>query len=83
MPFEAVVTLEETQADGTIKSATNTLLVKYTPEPGTMMFAAGNQYKVKFVIYGVNDVAANVTLEEWADGGKLDVDTEYDKPDIK
>lgn len=83
MPFEAVVTLEETQADGTIKSATNTVLVKYIPEPGTMMFAAGNQYKVKFMIYGVNDIAANVTLEEWADGGKLDVDTEYDKPDIK
>lgn len=83
MAYEAILTLKETQADGTVKTATNTILVKYTPAPGEMMFAAGNQYKVKFVIYGVNDVAANVTLEEWADGGRIDVDTEYDKPDIK
>ncbi len=83
MAYEAILTLKETQADGTVKVATNTILVRYSPDPGEMMFAAGNQYKVKFVIYGVNDVAANVTLEEWADGGKLDVDTEYDKPDIK
>lgn len=83
MAYEAILTIKETQADGTVKVATNTILVRYSPDPGEMMFAAGNQYKVKFVIYGVNDVAANVTLEEWADGGKLDVDTEYDKPDIK
>ena len=83
MAYEATLTLKETQADGTVKTATNTILVKYTPAPGEMMFAAGNQYKVKFMIYGVNDVGVNVTLEEWADGGKLDVDTEYDKPDIK
>lgn len=83
MAYEAILTLKETQADGTVKVATNTILVRYSPDPGEIMFAAGNQYKVKFVIYGVNDVAANVTLEEWADGGRIDVDTEYDKPDIK
>lgn len=46
-------------------------------------FVAGNKYKVKLVIKGAINVLAYVDVEPWGTGGKLDVDTESDKPDIE
>ena len=83
LAFEAIVTINETRPNGTTTgNVVNRIEVKYTPAPGEMMYAAGNQYKIKFKIFGATNVSANVTLEDWADGGKLDIDTESDKPDI-
>lgn len=84
MAFEAIVTIKETRTNGiVIGTVVNSVEVTYTPKPGEQMYAAGNQYKIKFKIYGANNVSANVILVDWADGGKLDIDAETDIPDIK
>lgn len=83
LAFEAIVTINETRPNGTSTgNVVNNIEVTYTPAPGEMMYAAGNQYKIKFKIFGASNVSTNVTLEEWIDGGKLDIDTENDKPNI-
>ena len=43
---------------------------------------AGNKYVVKFQVYGASTITTDVSLEPWHPGGKLEVDTEYDKPNI-
>lgn len=82
-PLHALVRLKETDEHGDlIADIENEVMISYTPVTGSYMFAPGNKYKVKFRIFGVTNVMANVTLEPWHKGGDLDVDTEDDKPNL-
>ena len=79
----ALVRLKETDEHGNpIADVENEVMISYTPVTGAYMFAPGNKYKVKFRIFGLTHVMANVTLEPWHKGGDLDVDTENDKPNL-
>lgn len=81
--LRALVRLKETDEHGNmIADVENEVIISYTPVTGAYMFAPGNKYKVKFRIFGVTRVMANVTLEPWYKGGNLDVDTENDKPNL-
>ena len=79
----ALVKLREKRADGKVYESENKVNVTYNNSDGANMFAAGNKYKVKFPIYGVSNVSANVKLEEWEEGGNVNVDSENDKPDLR
>ena len=78
--YEAYITMSEVREDGTpVKMNHRTPLnISY----GDSGFEAGHQYRVKLVIYGINQVATTVDLEKWQEGGTLDMDTENDRPDI-
>lgn len=78
--YEAWLTLSETRLDGSvvIENVRTPLTVSYT-DGG---FGAGNQYKVKLTIYGATKVAASVEMEQWRDGGRIEMDMENDKPII-
>lgn len=81
--LRALVRLKETDEHGNpIADVENEVMISYTPVTGAYMFAPGNKYKVKFRIFGLTHVMANVTLEPWHKGGDLDVDTENDKPNL-
>ena len=82
-PIEALVRLVERDVDGNfVADVENSVLISYDYNGNSNMFAAGNKYKVKFQIFGATIVSSTVALEKWNDGGKLDVDTEDDKPNI-
>jgi hypothetical protein len=82
-PLEALVRLVERDVDGNfVADVENSVLISYDYNGNSNMFAAGNKYKVKFQIFGATIVSSTVALEKWNDGGKLDVDTEDDKPNI-
>lgn len=78
----ALVKLREKRSDGKVYEFENKVNITYDNPGESNMFAAGNKYKVKFPIYGVTNVSANVTLEKWAEGGNLNVDAENDKPNL-
>ena len=82
-PLEALVRLVERDGDGKlIADVENKVTISYDYVGTSNMFAAGNKYKVKFQIYGATIVSSTVSFEKWNDGGKLDIDTENDKPNI-
>ena len=78
----ALVRLRETRADGVVLDSETEMKLTYAGQTNPMMFAAGNKYKVKLQVYGATNVTSVVTLEKWNEGGKLEVDTENDKPEI-
>jgi hypothetical protein len=78
----ALVRLRERHADGVVLDSETQMQLTYANQVDPMMFAAGNKYKVKLQVYGATNVTSVVTLEKWNEGGKLEVDTENDKPEI-
>lgn len=78
----ALVRLRETRADGVVLDSETEMKLTYAGQTNPMMFAAGNKYKVKLQVYGATNVTSVVTLEKWNEGGKVEVDTENDKPEI-
>lgn len=82
-PLEALVRLVERDVDGNfVADVENSVLISYDYNGNSNMFAAGNKYKVKFQIFGATIVSPSVSIGKWNDGGKLDIDTENDKPNI-
>lgn len=77
--YEIVLIMTEEYEDGNV-------IVERHRSPLTISypqgFKAGNQYKVKLKIQGVNKVLVFVDVEPWGYGGKVGVDLENDKPDI-
>lgn len=41
---------------------------------GIQKFAAGNSYNVRVQVYGLSKIEVHTTLEEWVDGGHVDID---------
>ena len=82
-PLEALVRLVERDVDGNfVADVENKVSISYDYDGHSNMFAAGNKYKVKFQIFGATIVSPSVSIGKWNDGGKLDIDTENDKPNI-
>ena len=69
--------MTEEYEDGTVvvERHTSPLIVTYPKG-----FQAGNQYKVKLKIQGVNKVMVYVDVEPWGYGGKVGVDLESEEP---
>lgn len=77
--YEVVMVMTEEYENGTVVVERHSSPLTVTYPKG---FQAGNQYKVKLKIQGVNKVLVYVDVEPWGYGGKVGVDLEDDKPDI-
>ena len=47
-----------------------------TEDDGLATLKIGNSYNVKLVVYGLSKVALRTTLEEWKEGGNIEIDTD-------
>lgn len=77
--YEVVLIMTEEYENGVVVVERHTAPLTITYPNG---FQAGNQYKVKLKIQGVNKVLVYVDIEPWGYGGKIGVDLENDKPDL-
>lgn len=79
----AYVTMKQTRPDGSIMAqARSRVTLKYARGAGYGSFDAGNRYKVKLQIFGVNTVNTTVDVEPWLSGGNASLDGESDKPEL-
>ena len=81
-PIVIYLTMCEVLLDGTKRDYVRTRLEIPENNQKPVKLKAGNKYVVKFQVYGASTITTDVSLEPWHPGGKLEVDTEYDKPNI-
>jgi hypothetical protein len=81
-PIVIYLTMCEVLLDGTKLDYVRTRLEIPENNQKPVKLKAGNKYVVKFQVYGASTITTDVSLEPWHPGGKLEVDTEYDKPNI-
>lgn len=74
--YQVIVYLTEQLRNGRFTRYSSVLNVK----PGTGTFKSGNQYNLRYAIYGVTEVNVSVSLTEWWDGGSLTVGEDVDNP---
>ena len=70
--YEVHLHLREISRNGTVYLSDNKYVI--TPSSGAESFSPGNQYTVRFSVYGLTEVQINVGLVPWGDGGSLTVD---------
>lgn len=70
--YRAYAVMSEVREDGTVVAsrARTEVLISFAPE----VFEAGNQYKVRLVIYGATQVTLSVEMQKWNEGGDIDMD---------
>ena len=76
--YQVVLTLTEVLESG--RSIQNRS-VTYLRTGSGSSFLPGNQYTVRFAVYGVTEVQTSVTLTPWGDGGSLDIG--HDRPPVE
>ena len=77
--YEVILVMTEEYENGAVIVERHTAPLSISYPNG---FQAGNQYKVKLKIQGVNKVLVFVDVVPWGYGGKLGIDLENDIPDI-
>ena len=75
--------MREVLPDGTILDYVRNKIEIPEKNQAPVKLMAGNKYVIKFQLYGSTRVSADVSVEPWQPGGKIEVDTESDKPNLE
>lgn len=81
-PLVIYLTMREVLPDGTVLDYVRNKIEIPDKDQAPVKLMAGNKYVIKFQLYGSTRVSADVSVEPWQPGGKIEVDTESDKPNI-
>ena len=82
-PLVIYLTMREVLPDGTILDYVRNKIEIPEKNQAPVKLMAGNKYVIKFQLYGSTRVSADVSVEPWQPGGKIEVDTESDKPNLE